>query len=130
MVRLRSRRWLAHLRVLVLGLVGLGLVLQPVMATIGEVHEWAHDVQGEHEHDPKAGELASDLVVLGEQGEAGVATLFVLLHFAHCCGATAALPPLLEPVTAILVPDRPAMATVAARPAAPQPSPFKPPIFG
>ena len=129
MTRFRPRRWLPLLRVLVLGLFALGLVLQPVMAAVGEMHELAHDPSGSHVHGQHADDLDAGLDAGDEQDEDGARTLHVLLHFAHCCGATAALVQLLGPV-----PSMPADASLATAmtPMAPQPrlsSPFKPPIF-
>lgn len=129
MVRLRPRRWLPLLRVIVLGLAALGLVLQPVMATVGEMHELAHDPSGMHSHDLHAEELDAELAAAGEQDQGGAKTLHVLLHFAHCCGATAALLPVLEPIPPIPAPGRLAIRKAPIPPAAHLPSPFKPPIF-
>ncbi len=125
MIRLRPRHWLPLLRVLVLGLFAVGLVLQPVMAAVGEMHELTHDPSGSHIHDQHADDLGAG----DEHDEDGASTLHVLLHFAHCCGATAAMVQLLGPV-----PSMPADASLATAmtPMAPQPrlsSPFKPPIF-
>src|SRR3546814_1855640 len=51
MTRFRPHRWLPLLRVFVLGLFALGLVLQPVTAAVGEMHELAHDPPDTHSHD-------------------------------------------------------------------------------
>src|SRR3546814_5762794 len=98
MTRFRPHRWLPLLRVFVLGLFALGLVLQPVTAAVGEMHELAHDPSGTHSHDLHAGELDAELAAAGEQDQGGAKTLHVLLHFSHCCGATAALLPVLKPL--------------------------------
>ena len=129
MTRLRLRRLLPFLRVLALGLFALGLVLQPVMAAAGEMHELAHDPTGTHAPGQHADDLDTELDAGDEQDEDGARTLHVLLHFAHCCGATAAMAQVLEPVPS--VPADASLAT-AMTPMPPQPrltSPFKPPIF-
>lgn len=129
MVRLRLCRCLPLLRVLVLGLFALGLVLQPVMAAVGEMHELAHDPSGAHGHDLHADELDAELAASGEQDQGGAKTLHVLLHFAYCCGAAAALLPVFEPIASISAPIRLAIAKAPVPPPAHLPSPFKPPIF-
>lgn len=129
MVRSRLRRCLPLLRVLVLGLFALGLVLQPVMAAAGEIHELAHDPSGMHGHDVHADEIDMELAASGEQDQGGAKTLHVLLHFAHCCGAAVALLTVFEPVPAIPATGRLMTAKAPAPPAVRLPSPFKPPIF-
>src|SRR3546814_17543038 len=103
MTRCRPHRWLPLLRVFVLGLFALGLVLQPVTAAVGEMHELAHDPSGTHSHDLHADELDAELAAAGEQEQGGAKTLHVLLHFSPCCGAPAALLPVFQrpPVLAL-----------------------------
>ncbi|MEZ0471162.1 hypothetical protein [Luteimonas salinilitoris] len=126
MVRFRRRRWLPLLRVLVLVLFALGSVLQPVMAAAGEMHELAHDASGMHAHDLHADEVDA----AGEQGQDETRILNVLLHFAHCCGATAALLPALGSIPAMPAPGGLAIAKAPIPPQVRLASPFKPPIFG
>ena len=128
-MRLRPRRWLPLLRVLVLGLFALGLVLQPVMAAVGEMHELAHDPSGTHSHDLHVDELDAELAAAGEQNQGGAKTLHVLLHFSHCCGATAALLPVLKPLPVMPLSGRLAIAKAPIPLQARLTSPFKPPIF-
>src|SRR3546814_2225034 len=71
MVHLRLRRLLPFLRVLALALFALGLVLQPVMAAVGEMHELAHDPSGTHSHDLHVDELDAELAAAGEQNQGG-----------------------------------------------------------
>ena len=129
MTRLRLRRWLPFLRVLALGLFALGLVLQPVMAAMGEMHELAHDPSGTHSHDLHAEELDAELAAAGEQDQGGAKTLHVLLHFSHCCGATAALLPVLKPLPIMPLSGRLTIAKTPMPLQARLTSPFKPPIF-
>lgn len=127
MIRLRPHRWLPLL--LVLGLFAFGLVVQPVLAAAGEAHELAHAPSGLHQHGPHADDVDAELAANGEQ-EDGAATLHVLLHFAHCCGAPAAtLPALLKPVSAIPAPGRLAIAKSSMPAQARLETPFKPPIL-
>lgn len=124
------------LRVFVLGLLVLGMAVMPVLASLGEIHELAHDGSGSHpmathgDHhdaaDDSHNEPAADGA--GEDGQ-GSDPLHALLHFAHCCGqqslTASALMPVLarpEPSAALLMPD----AQVVPR--SPALAPFRPPI--
>lgn len=120
-------------RMIVLALLVLGMVLQPVLAAVGEYHDIEHNRPGTHAHALHASEVPGDL-----DQQRGTATdvppsddapaLHVLLHFAHCCGATAAVlsgGQVLDTVTE-------SETVVAIEPQAPRqaplPAPFKPPI--
>jgi len=130
MARSLRYRCSSFLRALVLGLFALGLVLQPVMAAAGEMHELAHDPSGMHSHGPHTSGLDAELTAAGEHDQDGAGTLHVLLDFAHCCGTAAAVLPVLEHVPALAMLGRLAIAKASAPPAVRLPSPFKPPIFG
>src|SRR3546814_20383615 len=110
MVHLRLRRLLPFLRVLALALFALGLVLQPVMAAVGEMHELAHDPSGTHSHDLHVDELDAELATAGAQNQGGAKTLHVLLPFSRGCGATAALLPVVNPLNVISLSGRLALA--------------------
>lgn len=77
-------RRLHLLRAALLGLLALAMVLQPVLAAAGDIHELGHDGEvatagnADHQHDTGDTVPADD----GKQGE----SLHFLLHFAHCCG--------------------------------------------
>lgn len=133
----RSRRRLPFvLHVFVLGMLALGMALMPVLASLGELHELAHDPSGSHAmaaHDVHHNAVADshDEPVPDADGEdrQGSDPLHALLHFAHCCGqqslTAAALMPVLaqpEPSAALLMPD----AQVVPR--SPALAPFRPPI--
>lgn len=129
MFRSRRHRLLLALRVFALGLLALGLVMKPVLASLGELHELAHDPtevhasagHGDHTHDAFQDE--------GAQDERGAEALHALVHFAHCCGQSS-------------LASLPAIAAIAAPPSAdallmPEPqmlsqalslAPFRPPI--
>lgn len=86
------------LRVFVLALLALSMVLQPVVASMGEIHEFAHDPA---EHSAQAGHpdlFADDSAKQLSEGETP-GTLHLLLHLAHCCGQSPAIaaPALLMP---------------------------------
>ena len=129
MIRLRPHRLLQLMRVLVLGLFALGLVLQPVLAAVGEMHELAHDPSGMHSDARQADSVDTQLTAAGEQREGGTETLHVLLEWAHCCGATTAMLPSLKlmsfvPAFSPLIPGE-----SQTPPPGYLPAPFKPPIF-
>jgi len=124
------------LRVFVLGLLVLGIAVMPMLASLGEIHELAHDGLGSHamathgDHHAAAADL-HDEPVTGADGEDGQGSdpLHTLLHFAHCCGqqslaASAVMPLLAQPESsaALLMPD----AQVVPR--SPALAPFRPPI--
>src|SRR3546814_7655506 len=80
------------------------------MAAGGEMRELAHDPSGTHSHDLHVDELDAELAAAGEQNQGGAKTLHVLLHFSHCCGATAALLSVLKPLPVMPLSDRLAIA--------------------
>lgn len=125
----RPHRWLPFLRVLVLGLFALGLVFQPVFAAAAEMHELAHDPSGLHAHAQHADDVDVELTAAGEQDEEGAETLHVLLHFAHCCGAAAAMVAIPTSIPAMPLTGRLAIAKASIPLPARLTSPFKPPIF-
>lgn len=129
MTRSRPRRLLSLLRVLVLALFALGVALQPVFAAAGEMHELVHDPSGAHEHDRHADKADVEPAVAGDQDQGGARTLHLLLHLAHCCGAAAALLPVVKPLPTMPAAGRLAIANTPISLQTHLASPFKPPIF-
>lgn len=130
MTRLHPSFLLPLLRVVVLGVLALGLAFQPVMTAAGEMHELAHDPSGAHSHGPDDNDLRAEFTAAGAHDQDGSETLHLLLDFAHCCGSAAAVLPVLDSS-----PTRPVAARMVVEKASPPPalrlpSPFKPPIFG
>lgn len=128
--RLRHRS-AASLRVIAYAIFALSLLLRPVLASMGEMHEFAHESAGQHldvgdgsvhHHDePAPHDSGSD--------EDGSGALHTLLHLAHCCGQGAAVqfavafdPVRLEPSS------RAEAALDADVRQASWPTPFRPPI--
>ena len=86
------RRWLATLRLIAFAILALSMVLRPVASSMGELHEFAHSPTGQHQDIGDQRQLAS-LADAGQASEGnGAIPLHLLLHFAHCCGHTAATP--------------------------------------
>ncbi len=118
-------------RVAVWLLLAIGMVLQPVMAAAGELHELAHDPSGSHTHAPHASEADDGGEPVGASDGPESPTLHLLLDLAHCCGGAAAMSPLLKIVAVTPgVAEDPAGTTATMPLQARLPSPFKPPIIG
>lgn len=111
------------LRVFVLALFALSMMLQPVVASMGEIHEFAHDPGGHRGHAEPVGATADEPAEKGASG-----TLHALLHLAHCCGQCPAM------VASALAMPLPVSAVVSAATREPQAhpelrrlAPFRPP---
>ena len=117
------------LRVFVLALFALGLALQPVLASLGGLHELAHDQAGAHAHaDPSDdGNDESGAAESVDPDRSGV--LHTLMHFAHCCGSsTAALTAGLRVLPVALGAVTPALAESQIPLQSRALAPFRPPI--
>lgn len=81
MTKRLANQLLSSLRTLVLALFVLGVIVQPVAASMSEIHELSHDPV---EHQTLAEHLNVSASENDEDGAPG--RLHVLHHFAHCCG--------------------------------------------
>ncbi len=129
MARVLARSRFPLLRLLVLTVLALRLLLQPVLATTGEMHGLAHDPSGMHAHDASLAPADKAPAEPREADEGGAGLLHLLLHFAHCCGATTVMPAALEQIPALPMTR---LLPVASTPLPPQARlllPFKPPRF-
>lgn len=120
------------LRILVLLFFAFALILQPVLAAAGEMHELAHDPSGLHSHTMHADDglspSAPESSEKPERDESG--TLHILLDFAHCCGQTAgAFLPLAKAVDHLPPAVRPLLTQSQIVLPARLFAPFRPPIF-
>ena len=126
----RSSHGNALLRTIALAILALSLMLRPMAASLGELHEFAHGSAGQHhdigDHSIKT--LVAD-VAQAASGDDGANPLHLLLHFAHCCGHTAATPAETY-LTAFNPPPaaRPAWHLQTTVASARWPTPFRPPI--
>lgn len=79
------------LRTIALAILALSLILRPLAASLGELHEFAHNPTGQHldigDHALKTS--LADADPAAQEGD-NIDPLHLLLHFAHCCGHTAA----------------------------------------
>lgn len=125
MPRSRTSRLVRRLRLLAIGLFVLALVLQPVLAAVGELHEITAHAILDHAHGDDAHHDGSD------DTHDGDSPLHALVHVAHCCtqASTAALPAcagVLAPAPAAPLP----VLTAGMRASAPDGDLFRPPITG
>lgn len=129
-MRSRSRRrFFAALRLLALAVLALSLLLRPVLSSMGEIHELAHDPTGQHlDVDHSAGPTAHSESKEGKEGK-GAGALHAFLHFAHCCGQATVGPPDLAAHVADSGPSTRLLDLGTARPpVARWTTPFRPPI--
>lgn len=117
----------AFLRVFVLTLFALVLMLRPVLAAAGEIHELEHDPSGQHlilDFDGPETGLDTE-----PDNDADSELLHLLLQCAHCCGSAAPMVPVFKSMTMSLAADRVLARAPQPQRAARLPAPFKPPIF-
>ena len=108
------------LRILMLGLLMAGVLMKPVIALAGELHEAGH-VQSTDQD----GHFQDDASVPVDPSDA-TNPWHALMHFSHCCGQAPALLPLMylssfapvatEPLPQLSVEFQPAVHPVAFRP--------------
>jgi hypothetical protein len=123
----RRRRSLLHW--LVSTCLVLAMIVQPVLASIGEMHELAHGLAETHVSGDDHDDVRAELAAQGEAGDREATTLHLVHHMAHCCGQTAAPAVSFDP--AVLPEAEGPLAICAAleRPAdEPRLAPFRPPI--
>jgi hypothetical protein len=102
---------------MLVGLV-LGLILQPILASIGELHEITHEAASAHHA------LSSDVA----EGDAGDAeTLHQVHQFAHCCGHVVMAPSAPMAVAQIGHDEPRALADPPQVPSRQSLAPFRPP---
>lgn len=102
---------------MLVGLV-LGLMLQPVLASIGELHELTHEAASAHHA------LSSDIAE-GDSGDAE--TLHQVHQFAHCCGHVVMAPSAPMAVAQIGHDEPRALADPSQAPSRQSLAPFRPP---
>ena len=111
MTRLHPRFLLPLLRVVVLGVLALGLAFA-------------------HSHGPHANDPGAEFAAADAHDQDGSETLHLLLDFAHYCGSAAAVLPVLDSFSTRPVAGRMGVEKASPPAALRLPSPFKPPIFG
>lgn len=126
--RASYRRLLRALRIAVLLVFAFGLVAQPVLGSLGEMHELAEHADsagGSIDHNLPHGHASA---TQADEHDTG-GPMHQLLHYAHCCGHSAGLASTDLPL--------PSFHWVTTHPSDPQPysvvpshaaTPFRPPI--
>lgn len=89
MTRFAIRRRYSWFRSLWGGILLLGLVLQPLVAAIGEIHELGHGSSVSHAAFDAAQDASPPPSDQEERGE----SLHFLAHFTHCCSSAPGIPP-------------------------------------
>lgn len=140
MFRRRRPQLPLPLRVFMLAMFALGLVSQPVIASLGDLHELAHDAAAAHagmvhadhvhaNHVDHGDSVDEELTAADEPANAPAGTLHLLMHHAHCCGQSAMTA--LSAVAVVPVApngSRPALPRSQRLLQAPSFPPFRPPI--
>ena len=123
----RRRRSLLHW--LVSTCLVLAMIVQPVLASIGEMHELAHGLAETHVSGDDHDDVRAELAAQGEAGDREATTLHLVHHMAHCCGQTAAPAVSFDPAVVPMVAGPLAVCSALERPAdEPRLAPFRPPI--
>jgi hypothetical protein len=128
MILISRHRVVRLLRLPALALLMFAVLINPVLAAAGDLHEFSHG-NAEHaqpvdSHDHAVGKHVADR---GAQEE-GVDLLHALMHAAHCCGhLTAILSSAFVPHVPLLSNNVPAPAFAAPH-STPRIDPFRPPI--
>lgn len=134
MYRTVLRQVVKFLRLPALALVVLAVLVNPVFAAVGDLHESSHagiehlpaPGDHDHDHDHNAG-LDEDTPASGE-GDGKLDLLHALMHAAHCCGhLTAILSASVTPQSRLFSEARPLPHFTAPGPA-PHTDHFRPPI--
>lgn len=124
MTRFFSRRFVKMLRAPALAMLMLAVLVNPVLAAVGDMHESGHgaatthvQVADDHDHDASA----------GAQGEE-VDLFHAFMHAAHCCGHLTAIfsGPFMPQITTLV--DAVPVSEFSAFSARPATDHFRPPI--
>ncbi|HZX81080.1 MAG TPA: hypothetical protein VFE72_09035 [Lysobacter sp.] len=91
MFRRACRRHRRFLRLFAIAILALAVLARPMLSSLGEMHELAHDPSGLHGAGAGASGHEHDTATTGNDAER-TDTLHALLHFAHCCGQASAVP--------------------------------------
>ena len=123
MTRFSSRRFVKMLRITALAMLMLAVLVNPVLAAVGDMHESGHDAAGilqlaDDHHDDKGA---------GTQGEEPD-LLHAFMHAAHCCSHLAAVFDIGMPSGQQEVAPNAQLPELLAPHSAPRSSVFRPPI--
>ncbi|CAN7366752.1 hypothetical protein LJR168_002188 [Pseudoxanthomonas sp. LjRoot168] len=126
MLRFLRHRRVALLRLPALAMLLLAVLANPVLASLGDLHELGNGNEHLHAVNEHADVATGHDHADGEAGEGDL--LHALMHASHCCGHLTAIVPAPMRVPAMILPDvTPIMATVPMA-HAPRASLLRPPI--
>lgn len=126
MLRFLRHRRVALLRLPALAMLLLAVLANPVLASLGDLHELGNGNEHLHAVNEHADFATGHDHADGEAGEGDL--LHALMHASHCCGHLTAIVPAPMRVPAMILPDvTPIMATVPMA-HAPRASLLRPPI--
>lgn len=124
-----SRRHRSFLHWLVSTCLVLAMVVQPVLASVGELHELTHGLAEAHLSGDDPYDVQAELAAQGEAGDREATTLHLVHHMAHCCGQTAAPAVGFESAVVLVGGQMPAVFWSLEPPDdEPRLAPFRPPI--
>ena len=127
MSRISRHRWTRLLRLPALALLMLSVLVNPVLAAVGDLHETSH-VGAAHAPPVEAHDHVDGMGQSGDAPEEGIDLLHALMHAAHCCGHLTAI------LSGVYVAPTPLFSTSVPVPAfaaphsPPSTDPFRPPI--
>lgn len=126
MNRFPRHRWARLLRMPVLAVLLLAVLVNPVLAAVGDLHETSHvgsaHAQPVDAHDHVGVERN------GDAREEGIDLLHALMHAAHCCGHLTAILASAFVAHPALASDRFPVPVSVAPHSSPRTDPFRPPI--
>lgn len=126
MLRFLRQRRFALLRLPALAVLLLAVLANPVLASLGDLHELGSGNGHLHAVNEHAGAAGGHAHADGDDGERDL--MHALMHASHCCGHLTAIMPAPMRVPAMVLPvGAPAMATVPVA-HAPRASLLRPPI--
>lgn len=126
MLRFLRHRRVALLRLPALAMLLLAVLANPVLASLGDLHELGNGNEHLHAVNEHADVATGHDHADGEASEGDL--LHALMHASHCCGHLTAIVPAPMRVPAMILPDvTPIMATVPMA-HAPRASLLRPPI--
>ncbi len=126
-MRVKRHHRVSILRWLMLVPLLLGIVVLPVLGSVGEIHELSHGLADHGSHAVDGDELSE--APAAEEGTAAK-VLHLVHHLAHCCGQSAVAVPMLRLVLLSPQADLPQSALYERPVTAPLAVPFRPPIIG
>lgn len=126
MLRFLRHRRVALLRLPALAMLLLAVLANPVLASLGDLHELGNGNEHLHAVNEHADVATGHDHADGEAGEGDL--LHALMHASHCCGHLTAIVPAPMRVPAMILPDVTPIVAMVSMAHAPRASLLRPPI--